>query len=171
MAVVALEDTMYLFEKRFNLLDKIEAAELSDEYVLRLNRIKERQTTLTTPQTKLETIGNDRYIYEDIIRTAFCLDFKLLRTKIELWEPQGVYIVKRAVLLPMYNRERSKSVLLQYIDNENDSAKRYYATQQLNFVGGGYGQKQYSTKKYENQSLLSLLKQRDGFIEFNKERA
>lgn len=169
LAVIALEDTMYLFEKRFNLLDKIEVVELPDEYVLRLNRIKERQITLTTPQTKLETIGNDRYIYEDIIRTAFCLDFKLLRTKIELWEPQGVYIVKRAVLLAMYDKEMSRSNLLRYIDNEKDSAKKYYATQLLNF-GGGYGQKQYSTKKYENQSLLSLLKQRDGFAEFIKER-
>ncbi|MFI3265693.1 MAG: SIR2 family protein [Rikenellaceae bacterium] len=168
LAVIALEDTMYMLENCLNLSEKIEVVGLSNEYMQRLNFIKERQITLTRPQTKLETIGNDRYIYEDIIRTAFSLDFKLLREKVELWKPQGIYVVKRAVLLAMYDKETSKSTLLRYIDNENDSAKRYYATQLLNFVGGGYGQKQYSTKKYENQSLLSLLKQRDGFVNFIK---
>ncbi|WP_321333685.1 SIR2 family protein [uncultured Bacteroides sp.] len=171
LILLALEDTYYLPDYCPSLITKIEKTPLSPEIKMRLDALKERSITLREPdKTTQVKEGNDCYLFEQILRYAFALNFTSLKAKLLEWEPKGNYIQKKAALLSLFDREAAKNLLLKYIDNEYEVKERYYATQLLNLINNVLPP-QYSTVTYENQNIDGLYEIKKCFInEATKEK-
>jgi hypothetical protein len=53
----------------------------------------------------VEVRTNDEAMYENILRTAFSLDFTTMKTMVRDWNPQGFWIVRRALLLNLFEKD------------------------------------------------------------------
>ena len=68
------------------------------------------------------------YLYE--------LDFTSARALLKEWEPVGVDVIKKAMLLFFFMEDGAKELLQNYVRQEGNAKERYYATRLLNLVEG-----------------------------------
>lgn len=163
LMLTALEDTYYppeYFRKLMETLDN--GPDLTPLQQERLRKLFERSSTLHAAAPE-ERADSDYYRYEQILRLAFRLDFTGLHKVLSTWEPQGVYLMKRALFTAFFDKEKAKNQLLAYIDRTLEIKERYYATELLNLIDLQFPQR-YSTAKYENQNLKGLYDLKKAFV-------
>lgn len=148
LAILALRDTGILVDN--NLIKIISESGIGDEDLQELNKLVNRAKTLCAdwtvedkwPEYPLERILN--YLYE--------LDFTSARALLKEWEPVGVDIIKKAMLLFFFMEDGAKELLQNYVRQEGNAKERYYATRLLNLVEGVFPQK-HSLAVYENANI------------------
>ena len=161
---LALEDTSYLLDDYPGLTEKLETQIKSEKQKERLIALKDRMTTLENPFAKMTATDSDGKIYEQVLRNAFTLDFTALKNILETWVPKGTFIPKKALFLSLFEEEKAKDILLDYIDSERRIQERYYATQLLNLIIRQIPER-YSTDKYKNQGIDGLFDLKNSFLE------
>ncbi|MBP3471793.1 MAG: SIR2 family protein [Paraprevotella sp.] len=163
LMLTALEDTYYQPEYYRKLMETIDnGPALTPRQQERLQKLFERSSTLHAAAPEEEADG-DYYRYEQILRHAFRLDFTGLHKALSAWEPQGVYLMRRALFMAFFDKEEAKNQLLAYIDRTLEIKERYYATELLNLIDLQFPQR-YSTAKYENQNLKGLYDLEKAFV-------
>jgi hypothetical protein len=164
LVLIALKDTFYLPYCYPNLVETLDKQILSEEQKMLMVRFKERSITLGNPILISNARKEDCIIYEQVLRIAFRLDFTHLKQILTEWNPKGTYVPKKALFLSLFDCEKAKNILLEYIDTEFEVNERYFATQLLNLIDWHYPLK-YSTAKYENQNIDGLYELKNKFID------
>jgi len=164
LILLALQDTYYLPDCYPNLFETLDKQILSEEQKMLMVQLKERSITLSNPILISNASKEDRFIYEQVLRIAFRLDFTHLKQILSEWNPIGTYVPKKALFLSLFDCEKAKNILLEYIDTEFEVNERYFATQLLNLIDWHYPLK-YSTAKYENQNIDGLYELKNKFID------
>lgn len=148
LAILALRDTGILVDN--NLIRIISESGIGDEDLQELSKLVNRAKTLCSdwtaedkwPEYPLERILN--YLYE--------LDFTSAKALLKEWEPVGVDVIKKAMLLYFFMEDGAKELLQNYVGQEGNAKERYYATRLLNLVEGVFPQK-HSLAVYENANI------------------
>lgn len=152
--LIAFKDSYNLTYYYSKLLTEIKQKASSKSQIKQIDSFLNRNASLRSPQQSIDVI-DDESEYERILRLAFLLDFKSLKYELLTWNPNGTYIQKKALFLYFFDKNRAKSMLLDFIDNESNINERYYATELLNLINNAYPM-QYSTTQYENQNIDGL---------------
>jgi hypothetical protein len=164
LLLLALQDTYYLPDCYPNLVATLDKRPLSKEQKMLMVRFKERSITLSSPNFISEARTEDCFVYEQVLRIAFRLDFTHLKQILTEWNPKDTYIPKKALFLSLFDDEKAKNILLNYIDTEFEVNERYFATQLLNLIDW-HDPLKYSTAKYENQNIDGLYELKNKFID------
>ena len=101
--------------------------------------LKAKEATFNGDETILQKEG-DEYIYENIQRNLFHLDFDKANDLIENWSPGNSFVVQKAMRLATINehRDEAKALLTGYIEKEKNIARQIYAMQIANYISGQY---------------------------------
>lgn len=161
LVLYALKDTYFLPQYYPFLIEKLDKIDFTLEERETYTLLKERGLTLDSPFTPIEK-RNDGYIYEQILRYAFSLDFIHLKQLLFEWEPQNIFRVKKALFLSLFDKEQAINILTKYIDEDIQIKEKYYATELLNIIDWR-SPSRYSVVKYENQNIDGLLDFTDSF--------
>lgn len=101
--------------------------------------LKEKEATFNGDETILQEEG-DEYVYENIQRNLFHLDFDKANDLIENWTPGNDFVVQKAMRLATINehRDEAKALLSGYIEKEKNVVRQMYAMQIANYISGQY---------------------------------
>ena len=101
--------------------------------------LKAKEATFHGDETILQE-GGDEYVYENIQRNLFHLDFDKANDLIENWTPGNDFVVQKAMRLATINehRDEAKSLLSDYIEKEKNIVRQMYAMQIANYISGQY---------------------------------
>ena len=101
--------------------------------------LKAKEATFNGDETILQEEG-DEYVYENIQRNLFHLDFDKANDLIENWSPSNSFVVQKAMRLATINehRDEAKALLNGYIEKEKNIARQMYAMQIVNYISGQY---------------------------------
>lgn len=120
-------------------------------------KLETRGQTLIDPFVEISDRETDDTIYEAALRAAFSLNFDLLFDIIQAWKPNGQYLTKRAVLMHLFNKDTSShDALKDFIESEQNVENKYEAIQLYNYIDEKF-EKEYSTIKYQNANIDSIL--------------
>ena len=158
MVLYALQDTYFLPQYYPSLIEKLDKIDFIPEEKKIYALLKERGVTLYNPFAPINK-QNDEYIYEQVLRYAFALDFSHLKPLLLNWEPQNIFRIKKALFLSLFDKEQAVNILIKYIDDENGNVsikEKYYATELLNIIDW-HSPSRYPVVKYENQNIDGLL--------------
>lgn len=100
-------------------------------------------------QTALLSGKNDDVIYENIQRLLFHLDFKKANNIIKRWNPNGYFIIAKAMRLAAIKdqKEHASNLLANYIKKEDNPLLQLYAIQIANYISDLYP-KPYNTEEF-----------------------
>lgn len=103
------------------------------------NLLKIKEETFNGKEANLSGT-DDEIIYENIQRNLFRLDFKIANKIIKSWEPNGYYIVLKAMRLASQDNQRDNAfkLLSDYIEKEDDPSSKLYAMQIANYISNKY---------------------------------
>ncbi len=98
-----------------------------------------KESTFNGDETILQE-GGDEYVYENIQRNLFHLDFDKANDLIENWSPSNDFVMQKAMRLATINehRDESKALLSNYIEQEKNNVRQMYAMQIANYISGQY---------------------------------
>lgn len=101
--------------------------------------LKAKEATFNGDEAILHEEG-DEYVYENIQRNLFHLDFDKANDLIENWSPGNSFVVQKAMRLATINehRDEAKVLLTGYIEKEKNIARQMYAMQIANYISGQY---------------------------------
>ena len=110
--------------------------------------LKEKEATFKGDETVLQE-GSDEYVYENIQRNLFHLDFDKANDLIENWSPGNDFVLQKAMRLAITNehRDEAKALLSSYIEKEKNIVRQMYAMQIANYISGQYP-RPYSTTEF-----------------------
>lgn len=101
--------------------------------------LKAKEATFNGDETILQD-GGDEYVYENIQRNLFHLDFDKANDLIENWSPSNDFVVQKAMRLAAINghRDEAKALLSSYIEKEKNIVRQMYAMQIANYISGRF---------------------------------
>lgn len=165
LIIAALKDTTYFPQYYPELVNKIENTIVSKKVAAQFEVLKIRNLTLKLikPHSKILDKDSDSFIYEEILFYAFSFQFLKLKQILNSWNPSGNWIQKKAAFISIYDKNTSKSILIKYLENENDVQERYYSTELLNLVNQVYPI-EFPVDFYSNQKIKGLYDYRDYYL-------
>lgn len=103
------------------------------------NLLKIKESTFNGDETLCQD-GSDEFVYENIQRLLFHLDFEKANKLIENWNPSNGYILQKVMRLAAINehQDEAKELLNNYIPTEANPVARLYAMQIANYISGQY---------------------------------
>lgn len=103
------------------------------------NLLKTKECTFNGDETLCQN-DSDVFVYENIQRLLFHLDFEKANTLIENWNPSNGFILQKVMRLAAINehRDEAKELLINYIPTEANPVARLYAMQVANYISGQY---------------------------------
>lgn len=154
LALLALEDTGLTLDE--DLIKKIKESGADVQTLEFLNYITERTKTILYSTYKDESEEGVE-LYELILRSLFELDFRKTKEILERWEPEGADIIKKALILSFFDKNRAKGLLSDYIKQEPNEKEQYYATRLLNMLEDAFPPV-HSLDRYENANVQDYYK-------------
>lgn len=112
------------------------------------NLLKVKEETFNGATIMLS--GNDdASVYENIQRLLFQLNFKEANNKIKRWNPNGNFIIAKAMRLASIKDQKEKAfnLLASYIKKEDNPLLQLYAIQIANYISDSYPQP-YNTEEF-----------------------
>ena len=112
------------------------------------NLLKVKEASFNGDDAALENSG-DEFVYENIQRCLFHLNFGKASDLIEKWEPQSDFVVQKAMRLASITGQKKVafSMLSEYIKTENRPIEKFYAVQIANFISDQFP-RPYSTDEF-----------------------
>lgn len=107
--------------------------------------------------------------YENLFYFAFNLDFSSLKDELQIWDATNTWLQRKATLLSMFNKDQSKSMLLDYIDTNPNYTEKYYTMDLLNYVNRTYPL-QYPTEDFKYNGIDGIYDYFEFFIKSIKKR-
>ncbi|MDH6388399.1 hypothetical protein M2474_001841 [Dysgonomonas sp. PH5-37] len=136
LAILAFKDTLYLPEWHPNIDENISKfLDDSEEWNVRYLELKEREKSLMIKDPSKKQEVSFSY-YENVLRAAFTLNFKELKSLLDKWNPNNEEAQKKAGFYSVFDNDKSIFVLNEYIEKEIDKKERNYAQQQLDYLTG-----------------------------------
>lgn len=165
--ILALNDTFYLPSFCDSILKNIHSDDLREEQKNNINLLRERELTLNLPKAHIkETIvSSDELNYEYALRLSFSLSFSQLKRYLEGWSPEkGIFMVKKAILLSLFNVEKAKGLLQKSIYEESIPQERYFGKEQLRILDfhNRFGEKY---NREQNQDIEDFYKLKSVFFD------
>lgn len=153
LALLALRDSGLPIDNK--LISLISKSDIADEDVEILNNLIERAQTLYSLKFDEFVVKGNKY--EEIIRSLFSLDFKRVETLLTDWIPNGTDLIKKAIVLSLFDKKTASNMLMDYIKHEPSSKEQFYATRMLNFVEDSIPLR-YSVDRFENANVQDYNK-------------
>lgn len=168
--ILALQDTFYLPSFHKSITERIKVSTLRKETHKALDILKDREVTLQFPTSPIaiKEQSSNELNYEQTLRLSFTLSFSQLKRHLETWTPQkGIFIMKRAIFLSLFNPEEAKTDLQKYISEESIAQERYFGMEQLRLldIWNRYAEN-YGREK--NQGVEEFHQLKKYFFEINK---
>jgi hypothetical protein len=158
LTLLALEDTGLTLDD--DLIKKIKDSGAGVETMEALNRITERtKTVLYSTYKDEQTEGIEPY--DLLLRSLFELDFSKTKDILNGWEAEGTNIIKKALVLSFFDKNRAKNLLSDYIKLEPNEKEQYYATRLLNMLEDAFPPV-HSLDRYENANVQDYCKDLSG---------
>jgi hypothetical protein len=134
LAVIAFEDTLHSLEWYKNINKNIDdfLGNL-DGWNIRYIKLKERDKSLAIKYTKDNRFSSPIY-YERVLRAAFTLNFKELKTLLDEWETNNEDEQKRAGFYSIIDINNAIAILNTYLHKEVDEKEKNYAQQQIDYL-------------------------------------
>lgn len=112
------------------------------------NLLKVKEASFNGDDATLENSG-DEFVYENIQRCLFHLNFGKASDWIEKWEPQSDFVVQKAMRLAAMKGQKdiAFNMLSEYIKTENRPVEKLYAVQIANFISDQFP-RPYSTDEF-----------------------
>jgi len=103
------------------------------------NFLKIKESTFNGDDSMLHD-DTDEYVYENIQRLLFHLDFEKANELIESWSPSNSFILQKAMRLATINNRQNeaKELLSNYIPTEASPIAKLYAMQVANHISGQF---------------------------------
>lgn len=103
------------------------------------NLLRIKESTFNGDESILQD-DTDEYVYENIQRLLFRLDFDKAYKIIENWNPDKSFIIQKAMRLAAIDehRDEAKELLNSYIQTETNLIAKLYAMQVANYISGQY---------------------------------
>lgn len=152
LAILAIRDSGYIVdEKLYNLIAK------SGVDVTLFNEFQKYARRTETLCFKGEGDNGDVEGYEAILRQLLLLDFGKAKELTKAWQPAGIDVLKKAVLLFFLNEEGWKELLLEFSKTEVDPKELYYAARLQNMLEGRWSPEK-NLERFENANIQDYLK-------------
>lgn len=164
LAILALKDTGTPIDQK--LFDLISGSGINEPYLAELNRIIDRKETLLTSWNNKS--DNQPVPYELIIRNLFYFNFEGAKTILDNWQPTGVDVLKKAVILSFMEDDSANSIIADFIKSESNAKEQFYATRLLNIVEQSTCSK-HSITRYENANILDYFEVFSNYVKKVKE--
>jgi hypothetical protein len=164
LALLALEQQMYVGEENVATLDKIKRTLRDNESQERLFSLEKREITFQNPNSHILSGNTDRIVYERCLRFAFTFDFLALKKTLEKWTPSPDFVIKKIVLFNLVDRDACRRMITtEMLDSIPTRIERYRATQLANILCGEIPFR-FSVKDYASLSSTDLFSLRDWFF-------
>lgn len=100
-------------------------------------------TLLSAPSYKgdMDAMTGDEAVYEKVMRAAFALDFSSMRNMVKAWNPEGFWVVRRALLMNLFEKDDAslEQVKAYYRDTEFESLDTKFLTATtINLIVGDF---------------------------------
>ena len=152
LAILAIRDSGYIVDEKLrNLIAKSGVDEtLFNEF----QKYARRTETLC-----LECGSDNGEVegYEAILRQLILLDFGIAKELTKAWQPAGVDVLKKAVLLFFLNEEGWKEPLLEFSKTEVDPKELYYAARLQSMLEGRWSPEK-NLERFENANIQDYMK-------------
>ena len=162
LALLALRDTGIPLDKKLLIL--ISESGLDKKYEEELNKLVQRAKTLYGEWEEDESLSH----HEKILRCLFELNFKEAKALLSEWNPTGVNVLKKAMLLYFFGIEGGKEILTSFLNDAVNPKERYYATRLLNLVENTIPDR-HSLAIFENANVQDYVDVLTGYIKRVKE--
>lgn len=162
LALLALRDTGIPLDNK--LLKLISESGLEKKYIEELDRLVHRAKTLYGEWEEESSLN----YYEKILRCLFELNFKDVKALLLGWNPKGVDIMKKAMLLYFFGMDGAKELLSSYLNDAVNPKESYYATRLLNLVENTFPDR-HSLDIFENANVQDYVTVLSGYIKKVKE--
>lgn len=132
--------------------------------------LERRGETILHPEpctmTQFAAHDDDNLKYEDILRAAFSFDFELMYTMVKLWEPSGQWIINKAILINILEKDNTTCQHLRhYIESGNPDAEiKYLAIQAYNLIDFKFPS-EYKYIEYHKAGLDSFVNTANSIID------
>ena len=130
LILLALRDTGLLADDKLEKL--ISKSDIGEEELCLLKQNVERVITLTN--SDFEEMASEDVGYEQILRSLITLDFKRVKELLHQWYPNGIDLIKKSMLLSLFEKDSAKEILLNYIKSEPSDKEQFFATRLLNLL-------------------------------------
>lgn len=162
LALLALRDTGIPLNNK--LLKLIIESGLDKKYLEDLDKLVQRAKTLYGEWEEDESLSH----YEKILRCLFELNFKEAKALLAEWNPTGVDILKKAMLLYFFGLDDANEMLTSFLNDAVNPKERYYATRLLNLVENTIPDR-HSLAIFENANVQDYIDVLLGYIKRIKE--
>lgn len=132
LAILALRDTGITVDS--TMVDLLSKADIDNDSNTELKKLVDRAKTLYL--SREEDGQEDVNPYERIVRELFALNFEGAKKILDDWNPTGVDLQKKALLLSFFGGDGASDMLIDYIQIEPNPKEQFYATRLLNLVEG-----------------------------------
>lgn len=153
LALLALRDSGLPIDDK--LIKLISESGVNDEGIESLHLLTERAKTIfySVYDEPIKAGGK----YEEILRALYSLDYKQVQMLLENWTPLGPDVIKKAMILSVFDKEAASNLLADYIKVEPSEKEQYYATRMLTLVENQYSSN-YSFDRFENANVQDYYK-------------
>lgn len=148
LAILALRDTGITVDS--TIVDLLSKADIDNDSNTELKKLVDRAKTLYL--SREEDGQEDVNPYERIVRELFALNFEGAKKILDDWNPTGVDLQKKALLLSFYGGDGASDMLIDYIQIEPNPKEQFYATRLLNLVEGPFTPK-HSVTNFLNTNV------------------
>lgn len=152
LAIIAIRDSGYIVdEKLYNLIIK---SGVDKNLISEFKKYVQRTETLCLTGEDYEETADG---YEAIVRQLILLDFGKAKELIREWQPTGVDVLKKAVLLFFLNEAGWTDIILEFSKTEVDPKELYYAARLQNMLEGRWSPED-NLERFENANIQDYLK-------------
>lgn len=148
LAILALRDTGITVDS--TMVDLLSKADIDNDSNTELKKLVDRAKTLYL--SREEDGQEDVNPYERIVRELFALNFEGAKKILDDWNPTGVDLQKKALLLSFFGGDGASDMLIDYIQIEPNPKEQFYATRLLNLVEGTFTPK-HSVTRFLNTNV------------------
>ena len=148
LAILAFKDTGITVDDQ--IVDLLSKAVVDDDSNAELKKLINRAESLYASWDNDEQ--KSIHPYERIVRQLFVLNFEGAKMLLNDWNPLGIDIQKKALLLSFFDEAGASDMLVDYIQSEPNPKEQFYATRLLNLVEGTFSPK-HSISKFLNTNV------------------
>jgi hypothetical protein len=123
---------------------------LADDVIWK--HLQRRERTFACEGSDNIVCESDDCAYEAILRSAYLLDFTLMKNILSKWTPSGHWIPIKASMCYLFDRQASVGVLDEYIRSSETLIDRYKASVLCNAISGEYPER-YQLSEYWDKGL------------------
>lgn len=152
LAILAIRDSGYTVDEK--LYELIVNSGVDESLITEAQKCAKRTETLCLTGDSYEETAEG---YEAIVRQLVLLDFGKAKDLVKAWQPNGVDVLKKAVVLFFLNEDGWRELLSDYSKTEVDPKELYYAARLQNVLEGKWYPEK-GLERFENANIQDYLK-------------